>query len=305
MIEVLSAFHFERPLWLLALAPAIFLVWLEHRAADTAGRWRRVIDPELLKHLLVDSGRMSRITPNLLLLIGWTLSAIAVAGPAWQREPSPFADARPPVVVVLKVTPSMMTEDLAPTRLDRARQKLSDLLALREGAATGLIAYSGSSHVVLPPTPDGKVVLDLAKALEPGIMPREGDDLANAVAMARRILSGGGHGGSILVMADMVAGDQLSRLGDAAAGESTILSLLPPDLDAASLSDAGRALGATVIAITPDQADITAIARRLDRVGRIAGVAGEGRHWQEAGYWLTPLLALFVLLWFRRGWVLT
>lgn len=305
MIETLSAFHFERPLWLLALVPAIVLVWLEHRAADAVGRWRRVIDPELLKHLLVDSGRISRFTPNLLLLIAWTLAAIAVAGPAWEREPSPFADAKPPVVVVLKVTPSMTTEDLAPTRLDRARQKLSDLLALREGASTGLIAYSGSSHLVLPPTPDGKVVLDLAKALEPGIMPSEGDDLANAAAMAKRVLSGGGHGGSILVMADTVSGDQLSRLGEAGAGASTILSMVPPNLDATALDDAARALGASIIATAPDQADVTAVARRLDNVGRISAVAGEGQHWQEAGYWLTPFFALLVLLWFRRGWVLT
>jgi Ca-activated chloride channel family protein len=304
MIEALSAFHFERPLWLLALAPALLLVLLEHRRADTVGRWRQVIDPELLKHLLVDNGSSSRIKPNAVLLVGWVLATLAVAGPAWQREPSPFADAKPPVVVVLKVTPSMTTEDLAPTRLDRARQKLSDLLALREGAATGLIAYSGSSHLVLPPTADGKVVLDLAKALSPGIMPREGDDLANAVAMARRVLAGGGHGGSILVMADTVAGDQLGRLGGSGTGGATILSLLPPNLDATSIDDAARALGATVVATTPDQADVTALARHLDRVDRITGVAGEGQHWQEAGYWLTPIFALLVLLWFRRGWVL-
>ncbi|MGO4675187.1 VWA domain-containing protein [Bosea sp. 2YAB26] len=306
MIETLSAFHFQRPLWLFAFLPALVLVLLEYRAADTAGRWRRIIDPELLKYLLVDNGPVSRITPNAVLLAAWTLATIAVAGPAWQREPSPFADAKPPVIIVLKVTPSMMTEDLAPTRLDRARQKLSDLLSLREGAATGLIAYSGSSHLVLPPTQDSTVVLDLAKALSPAIMPKEGDDLANALALAQRVLAGNGHGGSILVMADTVASDQLARLGETAAvAATTILSLLPANLDAASTGEAARALRATVVATTPDQVDITAIERRLDRVGRTADVAGEGQHWQEAGYWLTPLFALLALLWFRRGWVLT
>lgn len=305
MIDALSAFHFERPLWLLALVPAIALLLIQHRMADIGARWRRVIDPELLKHLLVDHGPVSRITPNGVLMIGWTLLAIAVAGPAWQREPSPFAEARPPVVVVLKVTPSMMTEDLAPTRLDRARQKLADLLDLRDGAATGLIAYSGSSHLVLPPTPDGKVVLELAKALSPEIMPKEGDDLANALAMAQQVLAGGGHGGSVLVMADTVAGDQLARLDKAGAAATTILSLLPPNLDAASVAEAAKALHAPLVATTPDKADVVDLAKRLDRAGGIADVAGEGQHWQEAGYWLTPLLALIVLLWFRRGWVLT
>ena len=64
-----------------------------------AARWRRVIDPELLKYLLVDNGPTRRITPHTALLVVGMLTILAVAGPAWQREPSPFADAKPPVVV--------------------------------------------------------------------------------------------------------------------------------------------------------------------------------------------------------------
>lgn len=305
LASALSAFHFERPLWLLAFLPAIALAVLGGRMVDPAARWRRVIDPELLKYLLVDNGPARRITPHVVLLAGWTLAIVAVAGPAWRPEPSPFADAKPPVMVILKVTPSMMADDLAPTRLDRARQKLADLLALREGAATGLIAYAGSAHLVVPPTPDPKVVLDLAAALSPRIMPKEGDDLADAVALAQRILAGGRRGGSILIMADAVAGDQIARLGALPTADATILSLLPPGVDSPALADAARALGASVIATTPDQSDVAAVARRLDRAGGAESVAGEGRRWQEAGYWLTPLLALLTLLWFRRGWVLT
>ena len=304
MNAFLSAFHFQRPLWLLALVPAILLTVLGRRIADPAARWRRVIDPDLLKYLLVDNGPARRITPNAMLLAAWVVGIVAVAGPAWQREPSPFADVEPPVVVVLKVTSSMMADDLAPTRLDRARQKLSDLLGLRQGAAAGLIAYAGSSHLVVPPTPDPKVVTDLAAALSPRIMPKDGDDLAGAVAMARRVIAGGVRGGSILVMADSVAGEQISQLNDDGA-EVTILSLLPPGLDSPSLTDAGRALDASVVATTPDNSDVATIARRLDRVGRTNAVPGEGQRWQEAGYWLTPFLAFLALLWFRRGWVLT
>lgn len=305
MMEALSAFHFVRPLWLLALIPAVALTLLARRGDDAAARWRGVVAPELLRYLLVDNGRPARITPNAMLLVVWVIGAIAIASPVWRREPSPFADARPPAVVVLKVTPSMLTEDLAPTRLDRARQKLSDLLALREGAATGLIAYSGSAHLVLPPTPDSKVVLDLAAALEPGVMPKDGDDLAGAIAMAQRILAGAGHGGSILVMADTVASGQIASLGASPGNVAAILAMLPPTMDAEGLADMAQALGATLIATTPDQGDVAAVARRLDRAGRIASVAGEGDYWQETGYWLTPFLALAVLLWFRRGWALT
>jgi Ca-activated chloride channel family protein len=305
---MISAFHFERPLWLLALLPALLLWLLQHRASDAGERWRRVIDPDLLRHLLVGGQARARITPNGLLLSAWGLVTIAVAGPAWELEPSPFADAKPPVVVVLKVTPSMQAGDLAPTRLDRGRQKLADLLARREGAATGLIAYAGSSHLVLPPTPDTQVVLSMAKALAPQVMPTDGDDLAGAVAEAERILASGRRGGSILVMADVVSGDQIGRIAARPPGTphpAVILALVPPGQDAPSLAQAARSLDAPLVATTVDQADVAAIASRLDRAETAADVAGEGRHWKEAGYWLTPLLALIAVGWFRRGWVLS
>jgi Ca-activated chloride channel homolog len=306
MMQGLAAFHFIRPLWLLALLPALGLFLLQHYRSDTAERWRRVIDPGLLKYLLVGGGRRSRLTPNGLLLFAWFLAIAAIAGPTWRLEASPFADNKPPVMVVLKVTASMMTTDLAPTRLDRARQKLSDLLALREGSATGLIAYAGSAHLVLPPTADRDVFLSMAGALSPAIMPVDGDALSSAITMADRLLSQDDKGGSILVLADTVAGDQIAALSGLAPKHGvTLLALLGADKDGGALQDAARALGASIIATSVDQADVEAIDSAIDHAQSVTAMAGEGRSWMEAGYWLVPALALLALGWFRRGWVLT
>jgi Ca-activated chloride channel homolog len=310
MTDVLSSFHFLRPYWLLLILPALVVWRFEASVSDASDRWKRVIDRELLCHLLVRDEKRIGITPNLLSLVAWILGSVAVAGPTWVREPSPFADAKPPVMVVLGVTPSMETSDLAPTRLDRARQKLADLLALREGAATGLIAYSGSSHLVLPPTPDATVVIAMMQALEPNIMPKQGDDVAAAVVLARGVLDGNERGGSVLVVTDSVAPDQIGRFGDddlqPNRTPTTILAMLPPERakDEGSLVETARTLDARLVATTIDQADVAEIAQRLDRVGQPKDVAGEGQHWREYGYWLTPVLALIVLSWFRRGWVL-
>lgn len=305
MMAALAAFHVERPLWLLALLPAVALWLIERRRSDALLQWRRVIDPALLPYLLVGSEQRRRVTPSDMLLLAWIVAAIAVAGPAWQREPSPFAQAKPAVAVVLKVTPSMLTEDLAPTRLDRARQKLADILAAREGAATALVAYAGSAHLVLPATPDSGAVLDLAKALSPRIMPKEGEDLAGALALARRALASSADGGSILVMADTIAPEAVAGLARDKGPAVTLLALLPPQTDIGGLADGARAMGATTIPTTADQADVAAVLRRLDSRDAAASVIGEGEHWREAGYWLVPLLALLALFWFRRGWVLT
>ncbi len=298
-MEALAAFHLERPLWLLALIPAAILWRLARRSSDPVQQWRCVIDPALLPYLLTGNDRRARILPADWLFAGCVVAAIAIAGPVWQREPSPFAEAKPPVAIVLRVTPSMLTEDLAPTRLDRARQKLADILAAREGASTALIAYAGSAHLVLPPTPDSAVILDLAKALSPEIMPKQGDDLAGALALARRALAGIGQGGAILLLADETLPGSVESLP---AGSPPVTILALRDAESAGLAEVAKTLGGTVVPTTPDQADVAAIVRRLDRGDNAAGIAGEGDHWSEAGYWLVPILGLLALPWFRRGW---
>jgi Ca-activated chloride channel family protein len=310
MTDALAAFHLIRPVWLLALVPALLLWWLHRRHQDSALRWRKAIDPALLRYLMIDAELRSRITPSDALLLCWIVATVAIAGPTWRLEPSPFAEAQPPAMILLKTAPSMTTTDLPPTRLERAQQKIADLLALREGAATGLIAYSGSAHLVLPPTADRDVIVTMAKALSPAIMPNEGDHLAEAIALATSVLQGGKKGGSILVLADTVAPDQIEALRsqhrDATAPSVTIHAVAPPAQVNAdpSLERAASALDADLETVTIDPADVTVIARRLARATPAGSLAGESQRWQEAGYWLTPLLAFFALSWFRRGWVL-
>jgi Ca-activated chloride channel family protein len=309
MTEFLAPFHLLRPWALLLLVPALGLWWLARQSADTTRRWRKVIDPDLLKFLVVGGGRgvaSRRIAPHDVLLLGWIVATIAIAGPAWRLVPTPFADQAPPAMIVLKVTPTMTTADLAPTRLDRARQKIVDLLKLRDGMPAGLVAYSGSAHLVLPPTGDHSVLSTMAGALSPAIMPREGDALADAVALAVKVLREGGQGGSILVVADTVAPGQDEALARAAAGVPvTLLAVAPTQAveHDAALEAAAKSLDARLIPTVIDGEDVETVARRLARAPA-APVAGEAERWQEAGYWLTPLLALLSLLWFRRGWVL-
>jgi Ca-activated chloride channel family protein len=287
----MSEFHFLRPWALVLIVPALLLWLASRRSADTTRRWARVIEPDLLKLLVVGGPSRWRIAPHDLLLAAGIVAALAVAGPAWQREPSPFADAERPVMLVLEVTPTMMTGDLAPSRLERARQKIADFLKAHEGMPAGLIAYSGSAHLVLPPTSDREIVLSLAHALSPEIMPREGDRLDEAVALADRILKEGGQGGSILVLADTV------RPGQTFAAPFTLLAMLPEPTPLPAIDQ-------RVVRATVDGADIEALSHRLSTASAPPAAPGEGERWRDAGYWLTPLLALLVIGWFRRGWVL-
>ena len=59
-----------------------------------------------------------------------------------------------PLVIAIDLSQTMDAIDIAPSRLERVKLKVRDLLALRAGARTAIVAYAGSAHIVLPLTDD-------------------------------------------------------------------------------------------------------------------------------------------------------
>jgi Ca-activated chloride channel homolog len=300
---MVSDFHFLRPWWLAALVPAALLGWRLWAASDPGRSWRGIVAPHLLPHLVVGGGGRSRWSPVALLLAGWGLAILALAGPTWAREPAPFADDTAVLAIVLKVTPSMQTQDVEPTRLARSVQKIHDLLALRPGAKAALVAYSGSAHRVMPLTADVGIIDSFAGELGPAVMPVEGDAAAAALQLADEIVTKSGQAGWVLSAADGVAPDQSAALSNYRSKGRTPVTILAvasdgPEFD--SLAGAAAALGADLVRVTPDDADV----KRLAGNTRFSIAAdGTGERWRDAGYWLVPALAVISLFWFRPGWV--
>jgi Ca-activated chloride channel homolog len=293
--------HFLRPLWLLAIIPCGFLWWRLHCRADVTRSYRRVIAPHLLRHLLRGNDRKARLGLLELVGVGWLVAIVAVAGPAWEREPASFADDAAPLAVVVKVTPSMKVEDVQPDRLTRAVQKIHDLLVLLRGAKVSLIVYAGTAHVVMPATTDGGIIDSFAQTLDPRIMPRDGDAAVDALKLADQALAASG-GGSILWMADGVAPEQSPQLAAWRNASRTPVQLLPPlpaGAELQTLAMAARRIDARLVRLAADDSDVHAVARAARSSHDI--VTGSGNRWKESGYWLTPVLALLTLPFFRRG----
>jgi Ca-activated chloride channel homolog len=298
---MMSNFHFIRPWWFTALIPLALLIWAIHRRPDLEQAWRGIISPHLLAVLLGGENHRARFSPLVLVGLGWLIAVVAIAGPTWRRQPTPFAEDTAALAIVVKVTPSMKTEDIQPSRLARSVEKIHDLLADRPGAKTALIAYAGTAHRVMPPASDTGIIDTFAEALDPAIMPRDGDECAQALQLADKALAGNG---SILWIADSIAPEQARTLADWRKHSGTPIRLLAPlaageEWDA--LRQSARAADADVIQITPDDSDITAIVRAAKYA--TANSSESSSRWEESGYWLTPVMALLLLMFFRKGWM--
>ena len=292
-----------RPFWLFGLLPVLLVWWFLWRRQDPFARWQRVMDPHLLPHLVVGDENVKRVRPVHLLLVIWLLTVLALTGPSWRMQPPPFAD-QSGLMVVLKASESMESADVQPSRIDRARQKIHDLLSARPGADTGLVVYSGSAHLVMPLTADERIIDTMLEELTPELMPVDGDALADALELAGATLQRAGKQGSILVMADTVS---LQQTQDLAAGNFSypvqFLSLQPPGMTLdPGMATASKTVDGTVELLTADSSDIERIIRRSRSLSS-SGDEDAGRVPEDAGYFLMPLLALLALFWARRGWI--
>jgi Ca-activated chloride channel family protein len=114
-------------------------------------------------------------------------ATVGLAGPAWQKLPQPVEEKRDALVIVFDLSLSMFAQDVRPSRLVRARQKITDVLRLRTEGFTALVAYAGDAHTVAPLTDDVRTIENLLAALSPEMMPVLGSNLASALEVTREL----------------------------------------------------------------------------------------------------------------------
>ena len=328
----LHQFHFLHPVWLLLALPLLlFAGWLRMRQSR-AGGWSKFMDAELVAVLRLESGRAAT-GPWLLFAAVWTLSVLAIAGPAWQRLPSMGYRAPDDWVVVLDLSPSMTVADVSPDRATRARFAIDDLIGAARDARVGLIAFAGEAHTVVPLTSDVATIRGLLPPLSPALMPETGDDLGPALAQAGQLLrqSGSRHA-SIIVLSDGFKdpSEALSAAQKLAAQGAEVQVIGIGTADGAPLKDAKGAFihdaqGRSVLAKLPiDELQRVAAAGHgqywaLDHVKQLIAVlearranplqengvatAQKVESWRNEGVWFMPPILLLALMLARRGWV--
>lgn len=192
MTELIANLHFVRPLWLLALLPCAWLVYRFVQYQRTASGWASAIDESLLRAQLAPGTSTSRRGISALLALALFVATIALAGPAWQRLPQAVEQKRDALVIVVDMSLSMFAQDIAPSRLVRARQKIVDILRLREEGFTALVAYAGDAHAVAPLTDDTRTIENLVAALSPQMMPLAGSSPGAGIEIAQELLANAG-----------------------------------------------------------------------------------------------------------------
>lgn len=330
----MSEFHFLRPLWLLGFVPLTLMLWWLARPRDGERDWQTLCDPELLPHLLIqDGGGPRRTLAWALWGLAGGLAILALAGPVWERQPAPAFRNEAALVIVLDLSRAMDAADLKPSRLERARYKIEDILAQRKDGLTALLVYSGEPFTVTPLTDDTATIQAQLTALSTDLMPTQGSRADLALEQAGRLLQQSGlRQGDILLIthglnlgkAEPVArrlgtmGYRVSVLGagSEAGGpvplpeggflQNTHGDIVISKLASSALRQLAEQGGGLYRTLSPDVDDVTELLAYFERHSHTRPTDPTGTPiavdlWHERGPWLlVPLLPIAALA-FRRG----
>ena len=189
-LELLQQLHWARPLWLLAIPLIIALAVFVKGRTLRAGDWAEHIDSHLLNYLaLHESEQSTRFGTARLRIVMWIsliITALALAGPAWNKSEQPPLKNTARTIIIADMTMSMFATDTQPSRLVQLKFKIRELLKSIPDGESALIAYSGDAHIVSPLTDDFRAIDNLVPALSPEIFPSIGSNPGISVRAANR-----------------------------------------------------------------------------------------------------------------------
>jgi Ca-activated chloride channel homolog len=178
-----------------SLALVYFYGWRKRRRVlkGYAGRrmLRHIVPPGLARRRSIVAG---------LALSAIICTVLALTGPQygfhWQEIERKGID----IVIALDCSRSMLATDIKPTRLDRAKRKIRDLLNMLQGDRVGLVAFSGTAFLQCPLTIDYQAFYLFLDALAPDYLPVGGTDLAAAMQSAQQAFDPRSHADKAVIL---------------------------------------------------------------------------------------------------------
>lgn len=108
----------------------------------------------------------------------------ALAGPQFGAKLTEVKRKGIELIIALDVSNSMLAEDIQPSRIEKAKQSISQLVDRLTNDRIGLIVFSGDAYVQLPVTNDYASAKMFLSSINPGMVPKQGTAIGSAIELA-------------------------------------------------------------------------------------------------------------------------
>ena len=194
-------FRFGAPEWLLALlvVPAMaaafwYAAWSRRNALASFG------DSALMDRLAASVSLPARRTKAILRVTAVALTLLALARPQFGTRVETVRSVGQDIMIAVDLSQSMLAEDVAPNRLERARLAIFRLMSQLDGDRIGLVAFAGTAFVQSPLTIDYSAAGLFLGAMHPAFMPVPGTDLGEAMRVSMDALDEGARDARVLIL---------------------------------------------------------------------------------------------------------
>lgn len=328
--------QWQRPLFIILLPIIAYLLWKLWKLNTHRGSWQTIIPTLFQPWLLRGTNAKESIIPKLLITLASLFAILALLGPSWKHIKQPPLKLDAPLVIVVDMTPRMLSKDVAPSRLESVKRKLLDIITARKDAQTAIIAYAGSAHVVAPLSDDKETLDNLIKVLSPAIMPKAGENAEAGIAKAIKLIDNTRQNNKtkkaeILLVTTGLNEQEKEKIHNLLAGKSINLDILGvgtpqgapilvngvflkdssgniinPKLNSSSLQSFAYSEGGYYSTMTLNNADIDAL--------HLANPTGDKRlvdekdmrltsYWEDQSYWFILPILLIAAFAGRKGWL--
>jgi len=173
------SFAWPHLLWLLLVPAGLFAWECSHRRRVAVAPRPKILRAEAgLRSLKLSpftaTPAASSSRPRWWLWLGLTCCVVALARPQWGRIEEPVFEQSREVLLAVDLSRSMLTEDVRPSRLDRAKLLIRSLLENLAGERVGLVVFSGTAFLQSPLSSDYEILVEFLPALGPDFLPEGG-----------------------------------------------------------------------------------------------------------------------------------
>ncbi len=186
-------------LWLLTLIPVLsvaFVLYTRHKRHQL----HAFGDPELVKELMPDASRQRPIIKFALLMAALALLILAAARPQYGQKSETIQRQGIETMIALDISNSMLAEDVAPCRLDRAKQMLSKLIDQMVDDKVGLVIFAGESYIQLPITCDYVSAKMFLNSISPDLIKTQGTAIGSAIQTCIRAFGEPNEAGRCIIL---------------------------------------------------------------------------------------------------------
>ena len=196
--------RFEDPiyLWMLLIIPILvlvrFIVWRKRKR-----NLRKFGDPSLLKEMMPDVSKYRPTIKCCLLLSAITILIFMIARPQVGSKISHEKREGIEVLIALDISNSMLAQDVIPSRLEKSKLLIEDLVDHFTNDKVGLVVFAGDAFVQLPITNDYVSAKMFLQNINPSLITTQGTDLARAISLSQSCFTQREHiGRAIIVITD-------------------------------------------------------------------------------------------------------